>query len=212
MYVLHINRSSLNLTQYYTWLPIRYVVCCTGKNRGTSTTLEREHGNKTKQNKNGKKKGITQTTCQKKIEEGHSVDRVGIPPAASHPIPLGSQLSRICTERHSIYYNKNSYSVLSGFQVSLSALSRCYSKTSQARYSHPRFSLNLVFFRFSLSLPVFERLFLFLHPHNKSYIRCERNTSNLQQGAGASARYSRAAATPKALRRCQVIEMCEVEK
>ena len=30
-------------------------------------------------------------------------------------------------------------------------------------------------------------------------------------GAGASARYSRAAATPKALRRCQVVEMCEDE-
>ena len=32
------------------------------------------------------------------------------------------------------------------------------------------------------------------------------------RGAGASARYSRAAATPKALRRCQVAEMCEAEK
>ena len=35
---------------------------------------------------------------------------------------------------------------------------------------------------------------------------------SITRGAGASARYSRAAATPKALRRCQVVEMCEVEK
>ena len=32
------------------------------------------------------------------------------------------------------------------------------------------------------------------------------------RGAGASARCSRAAATPKALRRCQVVEMCEGEE
>ena len=32
------------------------------------------------------------------------------------------------------------------------------------------------------------------------------------RGAGASARYSRAAATPKALRRCQVVELSEDEE
>ena len=32
------------------------------------------------------------------------------------------------------------------------------------------------------------------------------------RGAGASARYSRAAATPKALRRSQMVEMCEDEE
>ena len=47
---------------------------------GTSTKLQREHKNKTKtkqkQNKNDKNKGtITQSTCQKKIEEGHSIER-----------------------------------------------------------------------------------------------------------------------------------------
>ena len=90
----------------------------------------------------------------------------------SHPIPPpGLQLSRICTQRHSIYK-----SVLSGIQVSLSvqstplgeSLGRCNqrgSKTSQVCYSHPRCNLNLVrLFRFSLPLPVFGRLFLFLHP------------------------------------------------
>ena len=35
---------------------------------------------------------------------------------------------------------------------------------------------------------------------------------NNTRGAGASARYSRAAATPKALRRCQVVEICEDEE
>ena len=34
-FFLHINRSGLNHTQYYTWLPIRYVVCWT----------ERDHRN-----------------------------------------------------------------------------------------------------------------------------------------------------------------------
>ena len=38
--------------------------------------------------KNKKKGTITQSTCQKKIEEGHSIERgFGIVPAASHPIP-----------------------------------------------------------------------------------------------------------------------------
>ena len=30
---LHINRSGLNHTQYYTWLPIRYVVCWTKRDQ-----------------------------------------------------------------------------------------------------------------------------------------------------------------------------------
>ena len=70
-------------------------------------------------------------------------------------------------------------SVLSGFQVySLSAQSTPLweslgrsdqrgSKTSQAcYYSHPRCNLNLAVrrFRFSLALPAFGRIFLFLHP------------------------------------------------
>ena len=44
--------------------------------RGTSTKLQREHDNKTKQNrtKTTKKKGVTQTTCQKK-NEGKALDR-----------------------------------------------------------------------------------------------------------------------------------------
>ena len=95
----------------------------------------------------------------------------GISPAASHAIlPLELKLSCICTQRQSIYN-----SVLSGFQVSLSAQSTPFgeslgrsnqrgSKTSQACYSHPRYNLNLVHFvRFSLPLPVFGRIFLFHH-------------------------------------------------
>ena len=84
--------------------------------------------------------------------------------------PPGSQLSRICTQRHIIYNF-----VLSGFQVSLSAqstplgesLSRSNqrgSKTPHACYSHPRCKPKLArLIRFSLPLPKFGRLFLFLH-------------------------------------------------
>ena len=111
------------------------------------------------------------------MEEGHSIEdrESGIPPAASHPIPQypGSQLvtSRIWTQRHSVYNF-----VLSGFQVSLSAQSTPLgeslgwsnqrgSKTSQACYGHPRCNLNLIrLFRLYLPLPVFGRLFHFLHP------------------------------------------------
>ena len=101
-------------------------------------------------------------TCHKKIELGHSIERVWH--STSHEpsdTPPGSQLlsSRICTQRHSIYS-----SVLSGFQVSLSAQSMPFgeslvrsnqhgSKTSQACYSHPRGSLNLARL-FRSSIPV----------------------------------------------------------
>ena len=40
------------------------------------------------QNKNDKKKvTIIQSICQNKAEEGHAIERNGIPPAASHLIP-----------------------------------------------------------------------------------------------------------------------------
>ena len=53
------------------------------KIKGTSTKLLREHKknkkNTTKHNRNGKKKGTkTKYTCQKKIEEGHSIERVWV--------------------------------------------------------------------------------------------------------------------------------------
>ena len=83
--------------------------------------------------------------------------------------PPGSQLSRICNPRHSIYNT-----VLSGFQASLSAqptllgesssrFNQSGSKASQACDGHPRCNLNLVLlFRYSLPLPAFGRLLLFL--------------------------------------------------
>ena len=48
------------------------------KIRGTSTeSSDESEKTKQKQNKNDKKKGtITKYTCQKKIEEGHSIERV----------------------------------------------------------------------------------------------------------------------------------------
>ena len=83
--------------------------------RETSTKLQREHENKTKQkqDKNDKKKGtITQSTCQKKMEEGHSIYRVWY--SASREPSDNLPGSQLCTLTHSIYN-----SVLSGFQVSL---------------------------------------------------------------------------------------------
>ena len=56
--------------------------------RGTCTKFQRDHKNE-KHNKNDKTKGtLTQsTTCQKNIEEGHSIERWYTAAAASHPIP-----------------------------------------------------------------------------------------------------------------------------
>ena len=46
--------------------------------RGTFTKLQREQKKNTHTNKNDKEKGtrITKYTCQKKIDEGHSIERV----------------------------------------------------------------------------------------------------------------------------------------
>ena len=71
---------------------------------------------KTKQNKNDKnKETITQSICQKNIEKRHDKE-FGMTPAASHPIPPGSQLSRICTQRCSIYMQLRTLRV-SGFSI-----------------------------------------------------------------------------------------------
>ena len=80
------------------------------KIRVTSTTLQREHENKNK-TKNDKNKGTI--TCQKNIEEGHSIERVWYSASRvpSDTLP-GSQP---CTQTHSTYN-----SVRSGFQVSRS--------------------------------------------------------------------------------------------
>ena len=125
--------------------------------RGTSTIkLQREHENRN--NKNDETKGtITQSTCHKNI--GHSIVRVWYR-ASREPSSTLPGLQP-CTQTHSIYN-----SVLSGFQVSLSAQSMSLreslgwsnqrgSKTSQACYSHLE----------SPHLPVFGRVLLFLHPH-----------------------------------------------
>ena len=97
-------------------------------------------------------------------EEGHSIGRVCyIASLEPSDTPHGSQLSRICTQRHSIY---NTLFVLTGFQASLSAQptplageslgrsNQSGSKTSQACYGYPR----------CISLPDFGRFFLFPHP------------------------------------------------
>ena len=72
----------------YTWLPIRYVVCWTGNDQ---RCIYKAPTRAWKQNKNDKKRGTrTQSTCQKKRDEGHSIERereFDIVPAASHPMP-----------------------------------------------------------------------------------------------------------------------------
>ena len=100
--------------------------------------------------------------CQKKIEEGHSIERVWYnasrEPSGTLP---GSQP---CTQTRSVYHAPYSQ----GFQFTLTAQSTSLSeslgwsnqrgsKTSQACYSHPRCDLNLVrLFRFSLLLPLMD--------------------------------------------------------
>ena len=136
--------------------------------RGTSTKLLREYGNKKK-----KKKKTKTTTKRNNIEEGHSIERVWYT-ANREPsdTPPDRNYHAFAPKSINSIYN----SVLSGFQVSLLAqsgplgesLSRSNqrgSKTSQACYSHPTCNLNLVcLLCLSLPLPVFGRLFLFLHP------------------------------------------------
>ena len=76
---LHINRSGLNHTQLYTWLPIRYyVVCWTEKDQSNIYQAPMRAKEKHKHTKNDKEKGtgITKYTGKKKINEGHSIERV----------------------------------------------------------------------------------------------------------------------------------------
>ena len=136
--------------------------------RGTSTKSYNESmkNKKKKQQTIKKKAAITKSTCQKKMEEGHSIERVWYS-ASREPFDTlpGSQP---CTKTHSIYN-----SILSRFQVSLTAQSTSLResldwsnqrgwKASRACYSHPRCNLNLArLFRFSLPLPVFGRIFRF---------------------------------------------------
>ena len=74
--------------------------------RGTSTHLRREHGNKTRQTKNKKKGTITQSTCRKKIGEGHLIERVWF--TASREPSDNLPRSQPCTQTHSIYHTPSS--------------------------------------------------------------------------------------------------------
>ena len=74
---LHIYRSGLNHTQYYTWLPIRYVVCWTERDQRNIYQAPNESKRKTQTNKNDKDKRtrVTKYTCQKKIDRRRAFDR-----------------------------------------------------------------------------------------------------------------------------------------
>ena len=92
------------------------------KIRGIYTKHQRLHENKTKQkqDKNDKKKEtVTQSTRQKKIGEGLSIERVWY--SASREPSDNLPGSQPCTQTHSIYNN----SVLSGFRLFLYRHSRC---------------------------------------------------------------------------------------
>ena len=54
---LHINRSGLNHTQYYTWLPIRYVVCWAERDQRNIYQAPMRAKEKHKHTKNDKEKG-----------------------------------------------------------------------------------------------------------------------------------------------------------
>ena len=76
--ILHINRSGLNHTQQYTWLPIRYVVCWAERDQRNIYQAPTRAKEKHKHTKNDKEKGtgITKYTGQRKTDEGHSIERV----------------------------------------------------------------------------------------------------------------------------------------
>ena len=67
---LHINRSGLIHTQYYAWLPIRYVVCWTERDQRNIYQALVRAKEKHKHTKNDKEKGTrtAKYTCQKKID------------------------------------------------------------------------------------------------------------------------------------------------
>ena len=140
--------------------------------------LQRGHENKNKQKQKRQKERNNDTKQIQKKNRRRAPDRersVYRQPRAIR-YPPGSQLSRICTERHSIYI----ITVLSRFQASLSSqptplgesfsrFNQCGFKTSQACYGHHRCNhLNLVrLFCLFFPPPVFGRLFLFLHTRDQ---------------------------------------------
>ena len=89
---------------YYTRLPIRYVVCWTERDQGNIYQAPMRAKEKHKQTKNDKEKGTTiaKYTCQKKINGGHSMERVwhSASREPSDTLP-GSQP---CTQTRSIYH------------------------------------------------------------------------------------------------------------
>ena len=102
-------------------------------------------------------------------EEEHSLERVWYT-ASREPsdTPPGSQLDRICTQRHNIY--PTVFSGLSSFPIGTAdaawgVLGSVQSTRLENISRSPLVHLNLVrFFRLSLPLPVFGRLFPFLDP------------------------------------------------
>ena len=95
-----------------------------------------------------------------------------MPPAASHLMPPSDRnylalAPKDITSR--ISYSKGSQASLSAQQPaplgeSLGCSNRHSFKTSKASSGHPRCSLNLVHLFYLSLLPVFRRIFLFLHP------------------------------------------------
>ena len=112
----------------------------------------------------------TQSTCQKNIEEGHSIEKAWYSASREPSDTLPG--SQSCPQTHSIYH----HTPYTEFQVSLTAHSTSLreslgwsnqrgSYASQPCYSHLRCNLKLVrFLGFSLPLPKFGCIFLFLYP------------------------------------------------
>ena len=175
VYVLPINRWGFNHTQQYTWFPIRYVCSARHKNiRGTSTKLQREHENKNKANKNDKnKETMTQSICQKKIEERHSIESfvchqpraIRYPPNRNYLAfaPKGVASATPYSQGFRLLYRRTvdaAWGVCPWVGPIHAALKnlKLATVTSGATFNLVRL------FRFSLPLPVFERFFLFLRP------------------------------------------------
>ena len=150
------------------------MVCWTEKDQRNIYQAPMRAKEKHKHTKNDKEKGteITKYTCQEKIDEGHSIERVWHNSASrelSDTLP-GSQpytpkrvaSTTFRTLRVSVFTKTVQSTSL---RESLGWPNQRGSKTSQACYSHPRCNLNLVrLFRFSLLLPLIGRIFFSPHP------------------------------------------------
>ena len=144
------------------------------KVRGTSTKLQRQQNKylvQQKQNKKRQKERNNNKIHMPEKDRRRAVDRESLVKCQPRAIRYPPRIAAMHPNAHHL-----PHSVLSGFQFSLTAQSTSHreslgwsnqsgSKASQACYNQRRCNLNFVrLFCVSLLLPMFGRIFLFIHP------------------------------------------------